>query len=129
MKGQNATKNSPLLISNEEKKDVAASFQQAAFTDLVDKIGRAADTYGCKSLLVGGGVSQNRYLRALLEERASLPVFWPPQGLSLDNGAMIAGLGYHIFQQQGGSTELKCDPRLSIHDCTLPTPTSHALSS
>lgn len=114
VKGQNATKGSPLLISEEEKKDVAASFQRAALSDLVEKGVAAVKKYGCKSILVGGGVSQNCAFRSLLEEKSEVPVFWPPKGLSLDNGAMIAGLGYHIFLQQGGSKRIKADPRLEI---------------
>ncbi len=116
VKGQNATKNSPLVISEAEKKHVAASFQHAAFSDLVEKICCAAKRFPCKSVLVGGGVSQNRYFRTLLEEMSSVPVFWPPKGLGLDNAAMIAGLGYHIFQREGSSETPKADPRLSIKE-------------
>lgn len=115
-KGQNATKHSPLIISEEEKKDVAASFQHTAFSDLVEKIGASAQLYQCKSILVGGGVSQNRYFRHLLEAKSSVKVYWPPQGLSLDNAAMIAGLGYHIFLKQGGSRQVTADPRLAIKE-------------
>lgn len=114
VKGQNATKDSPLLIAEKDKKDVAASFQHAAFLDLVEKISLAAKEYRCQSILVGGGVSQNTYFRTLLHESASLPLFWPPKGLSLDNGAMIAGLGYHLFLQQGSSEEIKAEPRLAL---------------
>ncbi|MCH9626473.1 MAG: tRNA N6-adenosine threonylcarbamoyltransferase [Chlamydiales bacterium] len=135
VKGQNATKISPLVISEKEKGHAAASFQHAAFSDLVEKICSAAKRYPCKSVLVGGGVSQNRYFRTLLEKQSSVPVFWPPQGLGLDNGAMIAGLGYHIFQREGGSEMPKADPRLSIkekidapsHDCLHLTTGAHEL--
>ncbi len=113
-KGQNATKNSPLVISEEEKKDLAAAFQHTAFSDLVEKICRAAKEHSCKSILVGGGVSQNNYLRHMLNDKCSLPIFWPPKNLCLDNGAMIAGLGYHIFLRDGATKTLNCDPRLAI---------------
>ena len=43
VKGQNATKHSPLIISEEEKYDIAASFQHTAFTDLVQKALDAAN--------------------------------------------------------------------------------------
>jgi N6-L-threonylcarbamoyladenine synthase len=101
VKGQNADKASPLLIQEEEKADIAASFQHTAFSNLVEKIRLAAKHYQCRSIILGGGVSQNRYLRALLEKGADLPLFWPPPGLSLDNAAMIAGLGYHTFRLKG----------------------------
>lgn len=122
VKGQNANKNSPLIISEEDKKDVAASFQHAAFSDIVEKACLAAKQYACKSLLIGGGVSQNLYFRQLLEQKSFLmkrPIFWPPKGLSLDNGAMIAALGYHNFMQNGGEKIVKADPRLSIKQTVL----------
>ncbi|MCC5832597.1 MAG: tRNA (adenosine(37)-N6)-threonylcarbamoyltransferase complex transferase subunit TsaD [Chlamydiales bacterium] len=122
-KGQNANKNSPLILSQEERKDAAASFQHAAFSDLVEKICSSAKLYRCKGILVGGGVSQNLYFRHLLEEKCSVPIFWPPKGLCLDNGAMIAGLGYHIFQELGGSDCVKTDPRLAIKEMVHAVPT------
>jgi len=118
VKGQNATKNSPLIISDEDKKHAAASFQHTAFSDLVEKVCSGAKQYGCKSILVGGGVSQNTYFRCLLENRSSVPIFWPPKGLCLDNGAIIAGLGYHIFQEHGGAENIKADPGLALKERT-----------
>jgi N6-L-threonylcarbamoyladenine synthase len=115
-KGQNADKNSPLVLSEEDIKDAAASFQHTAFSDLVEKICSSAKLYRCKSILVGGGVSQNRYFRHLLEEDCSIPICWPPKGLCLDNGAMIAGLGYYIFLEHGSSSFVKADPRLAIKE-------------
>src|SRR5262249_55943905 len=103
IKGQNATKDSPLLITEDEKADVAASFQHAAFSNLVEKIALAAKENQGASIVLGGGVSQNRYLRNLLEEKALCSVFWPPKGLCLDNAAMIAGLGYHTFHLKGSA--------------------------
>lgn len=116
VKGQNSDKNSPLLISEEEKKHAAASFQHTAFSDLVEKICLGVKERGCKSILVGGGVSQNLYFRKLLEQQSRLPIFWPPKGLSLDNGAMIAGLGYHIFNRDGATKNLTADPRMTIRE-------------
>lgn len=101
VKGQNASKNSPLLITEEEKADIAASFQHAAFSYLIEKALLATQQSWCRSILIGGGVSQNRYLRALLQAQAPCPIFWPSDGLSLDNAAMIAGLGLHTYQLQG----------------------------
>jgi N6-L-threonylcarbamoyladenine synthase len=103
VKGQNAAKESPLLIQEDEKADIAASFQQSVFLNLVEKILLAAKQNQCSSIIVGGGVSQNRYLQMLLEQRVDCPLFWPAKGLCLDNGAMIAGLGFHTFLQKGGS--------------------------
>lgn len=113
VKGQNASKGAPLIIREEEKADIAASFQHCAFSTLVEKMGVAAKHYQCQSIIVGGGVSQNRYLRALVEKESELPIFWPPPSLSLDNAAMIAGLGYHTFLQQGPDT-IHLEPQTRI---------------
>jgi len=111
LKGQNGLKES--TFNESDKKDIAASFQHAAFNDLVEKGLKAASTFQCKSIVIGGGVSQNHYLRTLFEMRSSLPLFWPPKGLSLDNAAMIAGLGYHIYHTQGeADLNLKAFPRI-----------------
>ncbi len=118
VKGQNANKHSPLIISEEDKKNVAASFQHAAFSNLIEKIHSGTRELACKSILVGGGVSQNLYFRRLLEESCSVPICFPGEGLCLDNGAMIAGLGYHIFLEHGASECVKADPRLRIKEHT-----------
>lgn len=103
IKGQNSNKESPCVIPEEEKPHIAASFQETALGDIVDKALRATSTFACKSIFLGGGVSSNERLRSLFKERgAQMPCYFPPQGLSLDNGAMIAGLGYHLFLKQGG---------------------------
>lgn len=101
IRGQNGNKKELSDLSEEECRDIAASFQRAAFDDLVDKALLAMKQFDCRSILLGGGVSQNRYLQALLIEKAHCPVYLPPKGLSLDNAAMIAGLGFHIFNQTG----------------------------
>lgn len=78
------------------KADIAASFQETALQDVVSKAKRAAAAFGCQSILVGGGVSQNQRLRDLLCEKN---IFFPSKMLSLDNAAMIAGLGYPLYMQ------------------------------
>lgn len=117
LKGQNATKESPLKITEEDKKDVAASFQRAAFDAIIHKTLLAANHFHCQSVVVGGGVSHNKELRRYIKERAPhLNLYWPPTGLSLDNAAMIAGLGIHEFQKQSekNSQAIEALPNLSF---------------
>ncbi|MBS0626952.1 MAG: tRNA (adenosine(37)-N6)-threonylcarbamoyltransferase complex transferase subunit TsaD, partial [Verrucomicrobia bacterium] len=64
-------------------------------------------------IYIGGGVSHNQRLRTLFSEQ-NLEVFWPPKGLSLDNGAMIAGLGFHVYQKQGKGDPLNLEPQTRI---------------
>ncbi|MBM3184459.1 MAG: tRNA (adenosine(37)-N6)-threonylcarbamoyltransferase complex transferase subunit TsaD, partial [Chlamydiae bacterium] len=78
----------------QEKADLAASFQEAVFTDVVSKAALAIQSFPCKALYFGGGVCNNNRLRAMVAKYfGPLPIFWPPHALSLDNAAMIAGLG------------------------------------
>ncbi|NGX37367.1 MAG: tRNA N6-adenosine threonylcarbamoyltransferase [Chlamydiae bacterium] len=112
VKGQNGDKRGKTTISEEEKRDVAASFQEAALGDIAAKALNAAKEYGCLSIFVGGGVSCNRRLRELLD--GTIPVYWPGKGLSLDNGAMIAGLGYHVFSGESDPLDLEPKARIPI---------------
>ncbi len=113
LRGQNCAHEQTSTLEEGEINDVAASFQQAAFTDIIEKAQLAIKMHACKSVVVGGGVSNNQTLRARLEEACTLPVFWPPKGLSLDNGAMIAALGYHLYQKRGADPfDLKALPRI-----------------
>lgn len=89
-------------LTESDKNDIAASFQQAACMDILKKSVLAAQEYGCNTLLFGGGVSNNRWLRELFAEKAPhLTCLWPSLGLTLDNAAMIAGLGYHKYLNKG----------------------------
>lgn len=113
IKGQNAMNDATL--SESDKEAVAASFQETALGDVLHKTKAAARQYGCKTLIFGGGVTNNNRLRELFAEQAPyLNCLWPSHGLSLDNAAMIAGLGFHLFQHrpEGDSLQLEALPRL-----------------
>lgn len=85
-----------------EAADIAASFQRAALEDILNKTLLAAKQYHCETLVFGGGVTNNRVLRALFAKEAPhLRALWPPSELTLDNAAMIAGLGYHVYRKRG----------------------------
>lgn len=105
-------------LTEQKKADIAASFQEAALRDVVDKTLLAAEKYGIKDIVLGGGVTNNKRLRALFQERGrNLNCFWPSRELSLDNAAMIAGLGYHVYErkgQRGDNYTLPCETRLPL---------------
>ncbi len=85
-------------LTDAEKADVCAAFQDAAIDVLITKAQRALQATGARSLLVGGGVSANSLLRRrLLElgEAQDLDVRLPKMAYCLDNAAMIAGLAHH----------------------------------
>lgn len=115
VKGQNSELTKPLELTEKNMQDIAASFQHAALADVVDKAIAAAEKYSCQTLVFGGGVTNNQELRRLMAEKApALTALWPPLGLSLDNAAMIAGLGYHKFLQKGHGDALDLTPATRI---------------
>ncbi|MCC6661830.1 MAG: tRNA (adenosine(37)-N6)-threonylcarbamoyltransferase complex transferase subunit TsaD [Phycisphaerales bacterium] len=102
------------------KADLAASFQRAAVAAITLKVERALASpkrerrdvprpagpaarapAPFRSLLVGGGVSANSRLRrdlTALCERHGLALRLPPMAWCVDNAAMIAGLGHHLWR-------------------------------
>jgi len=107
----------PLLPLHEQDQcDLAASFQYAACEDIVRKSLLCAETCQVQTLVLGGGVTNNRYLRQLLAQKSQgkYDILWPSLGLSLDNAAMIAGLGYYRYQWQGGGDSMPLEPLARI---------------
>ncbi|HEV7737955.1 MAG TPA: tRNA (adenosine(37)-N6)-threonylcarbamoyltransferase complex transferase subunit TsaD [Chlamydiales bacterium] len=109
-KGQNAQE--PRCLSLQEKADLAASFQETAFQDVIAKSKIAIERFPCGAIYLGGGVCNNQHLRTLFYEAfPSIPVHFPSFDLTLDNGAMIAGLGYHKFLKKPISDPLDLEAR------------------
>jgi N6-L-threonylcarbamoyladenine synthase len=82
--------------------DIAASFQAAMVDVLVGKTIRAAKEKGAKAITLTGGVAANRQLRQSMQQAGGCigaSVYYPPIKLCTDNGAMIAGVAYHKYQQ------------------------------
>jgi len=86
-------------INNTLRRDIAASFQEAAIKALVEKSINACKEKGIMRLVVGGGVIMNNrlrdeFLRATRDE--DIKCYFPSKELSMDNAAMVAGLGYQL---------------------------------
>ncbi|MDR2028919.1 MAG: tRNA (adenosine(37)-N6)-threonylcarbamoyltransferase complex transferase subunit TsaD [Treponema sp.] len=77
--------------------DIAASFQKTAVDILLRSLFRAAEDTKLSTIVAGGGVAANSYLRLRLAERKDLRCLFPPLELCGDNGAMIAALGYRYL--------------------------------
>ena len=115
--GQNGKLPKEDNIPLEKKADIAASFQEAALQDITHKTAQACKQANIQALYVGGGVSHNERLRTLLQQNLpDIPLFFPPPGLSADNGAMIAGLGGYQYLKTGASDllSLRPSPRLPL---------------
>ena len=84
------------------RSDLALAFTEAVAEVLTTKAVKAIRTTGIKQLVVAGGVSANKTLRASLIEacrKRGAHVFVPPQRLCTDNGAMIAVAGMMRLQR------------------------------
>jgi len=94
--------------------NLAAAFERAAIDMLVTRLLRAVDDTGIKTVVAGGGVAANTYLRASLGARRDLRTLFPPLEFCGDNAAMIAGLGYHMLARgDRDGLELNASPRVS----------------
>lgn len=90
-------------VREQDKADIAASFQQAVVEVLQDRITHALAMFKVRypaverlPLVLSGGVAANQAIRGALEELAARQEAWfiaPPMALCTDNGAMIAWAG------------------------------------
>ncbi|MFH1782829.1 MAG: tRNA (adenosine(37)-N6)-threonylcarbamoyltransferase complex transferase subunit TsaD [Candidatus Omnitrophota bacterium] len=82
--------------------DIAASFQESSLKVIVNNTIKALKKYGIATLVVGGGVSANSRFRELIKKESSIndfKAYFPPIKLCQDNGAMVAGLAYHLYKK------------------------------
>ena len=88
--------------TDQDKADLAASFQQAVVDCIIDRTRRAlALAPKATALVVGGGVAANTAIRTALTALAAergLPFVAPPHWLCTDNAAMIAWAGLERFK-------------------------------
>jgi N6-L-threonylcarbamoyladenine synthase len=70
-------------------------FQNSVVRDLVERTLAGAEQCGVGTVLVSGGVSANRQLRATFAARSQgLKIYFPSRDLATDNAAMIAAAAY-----------------------------------
>ena len=82
--------------SEQTRCDISLAFQQAVVDTLTIKCKRALEQTGLKRLVIAGGVSANKALRASLEHmlgRLGGNVYYARPQFCTDNGAMIAYAG------------------------------------
>ncbi|KKK48777.1 hypothetical protein LCGC14_3141740, partial [marine sediment metagenome] len=64
----------------------------------------------------GGGVTCNKALKEMFKNKnLDIELFWPKKDLSLDNAAMIAGLGYHKYKKvlKSDKLDILAEPTIS----------------
>ncbi len=104
-------------ITEEIKMQIAKEFEDAVIEVLVSKTKTAIETYGAKTLIVGGGVIANKLLRKTLVD--SLPhtkVLIPEMKLTTDNATMIGVAGYMEISRsnKGFSTNLRAQGGMQL---------------
>lgn len=93
--------------------NIAAAFQKTAIDILVDRVLKASADTGLKTVVVGGGVAANSYLRKRLGGEAAVQAFFPSPKLCTDNGAMVAGVAYQLLELgQTSEFSLNAEPRV-----------------
>ena len=107
-------------LSDQDKKDICASFQNAVVLQMKDRLTHAIETFkslypDAKDLVVAGGVAANMAVRNMLQKLAddnNLIFSAPPIQLCTDNGVMIAWAGVERYLKgQFDSFDFKARPR------------------
>lgn len=107
----------PILLTSQQKNDIAASFQRVAIETVVDKSLKAFYEFQPSSVVIAGGVAANQELRRQLAEALPIPINYAPPALCTDNGAMIATLGCYKAMQSSEPADpytLAINPNLKM---------------
>lgn len=116
----NANLNAEGKLDEQTRCDIAHAFQQAVVDTIIIKCKRALQQTGYKRLVMAGGVSANKQLRADLAQMMKNlkgEVFYPRPQFCTDNGAMIAYTGF-LRLKHGEHTDLSVSvkPRWAMTD-------------
>jgi N6-L-threonylcarbamoyladenine synthase len=109
-------KENPDALKNDSTRQaIALEFENAATEVLVSKTIKAIKKYKIQTLIVGGGVSANKHIKAELSKAVktldSTPlVYFPQKELSTDNSIMIGIAGYFRYLKADG--KIKKSPKL-----------------
>jgi N6-L-threonylcarbamoyladenine synthase len=101
VRGAKLSKPDSSHLSDQQRADIAASFQTAVVEVLVEKAIRACRARQVQTLLVGGGVAANSYLRDRLSTRCrdeAIRLLLADRKMCTDNAAMVAGLAWHKYK-------------------------------
>lgn len=87
------------VMTESEKNALARDFEDAVTEVLIKKTTTAIDQYAAQTLVIGGGVSANDFIRrsfgtTLLTSHPDVEIYLPQRKLSTDNSIMIALAGH-----------------------------------
>ncbi len=83
-------------LDQNQKKDIAREFENSVTEVLIAKTEKALEEAECNSIIIGGGVIANNYIRSEFEKlsvKYNIPLFLPERSLTGDNALMIALAG------------------------------------
>ncbi len=99
---RDALKADPEFIEK-NRADLAASLQATIIDILIDKLAKAVDLTGVRTVAIGGGVSANSGVRAAISDfcrRRGLEAFIPERAFTTDNAAMVAIAGLFKYRDR-----------------------------
>ena len=113
---QREVKKQPDFITN-NLNDICASIQHTLIKILFQKIEKAVQQTGIKTVAIGGGVSANSGIRSQLNsyKEKGWNVFIPPFEYTTDNAAMIGISAYHKYKKgYSAGMETTAAPRIQM---------------
>ena len=96
---------------------IVASYQEAIVQAVADRTRTALKRKRYRSFILGGGVSLNSRIRAVLADvaqNAGVPLYMAKPKYTGDNGAMIAGLAYYRRNHVEDAMTLDANPCLAV---------------
>ena len=108
-------------FSDTDKKDLAASYQEAILNALIQKLIYVSNETGVKHMVISGGVTANQRFRNkltdLLNKDNSYEITYPPIKYCTDNAAMICISGYEkLINRQFSDITLDIYPNLLMSE-------------
>ena len=98
-------------VLEEQRANIAASFQRAAVDTLVGRALQAAKSERLERIVIAGGVGANKLLRQEMDAGFDGDVYYPRMEFCTDNGAMIAVAGALRLADAQGAGEVRAQAR------------------
>jgi N6-L-threonylcarbamoyladenine synthase len=92
---------------------LVSSFQHTVVSAIIETIIDAAHTYRLKRVVCGGGVFANRYLRRRVTSLKGIDFFIPPVEYTGDNAAIVAGLGFYLYNKKRAKSPLTLEAEVN----------------
>lgn len=111
-------------LTQEIKASIAKEFEDSATEILIAKTKRAAEEYGVRTIILGGGVTANKKIRTafgnlVANELSDIELFIPDHKLSTDNGLMIGIVG--LIRSSETETAIRANGTMRLAKSSSPT--------